>query len=685
MKTIGKKGKAFWLLPLAAIIALAALACSSAEPEAPAAAPQQPATQQQPAPAAPAPAAPAAQPTAAAPAAPAAAEQTGQQGTLTVVLDNVGSPLYRNEKATWPDNMMNYYYGFQELLTTWEANDEGTVSDATCEAPMLALSWEYDLPDIDGDGEKGGEGDFTDPDNQGTVTVKLRQGVDFYVASGRHSEFTAEDAAWSFNDAGSNNPAATHSNAGEAGDWFKLWEATDKYTLKGHFRNYIADWLNGGGAGISSMCGDAIGVVSKTLFDEIQDDILTTPHGTGPFYVQEWRPNERIEATSRVDHWSSNPNFAYLNLIQASEGATRSAMLQSNRADISMVSIQDVSNLQNEGFKFHEGLNQILGQFIYMAGNYWSYKDPQTGEPVALRKGFTPDVDHPWIGDPRIECADADRTNTAELGAGCDATGFDYTDADKFSYETEHMLKAKAFREALIYAIDRDLIGETIVSGYGGAIYGTGHGGGIAFHQLHPEYKDRWRYDFDPSLAQQKLLESGVEEGFEFEYFCPAGNGTSLEVCQAVVGMWEEHLGLKPYIDSTAYSSRRPTMVGREINVIWQTSWGPNSTHAKLDAGGTIPVCCLWPIASAGGYNAGIEDNNFYNDFDITRVQEKGSPENLSTREEIMNRWWDIKTGTGIVEVPTLIGMNPETVVSWDLKPWRLTNSFDTVVYQPPQ
>ena len=73
-------------------------------------------------------------------------------------------------------------------------------------------------------------------------------------------------------------------------------------------------------------------------------------------------------------------------------------------------------------------------------------------------------------------------------------------------------------------------------------------------------------------------------------------------------------------------------------------------------------MCCLWPIASAGGYNAGIEDNNFYNDFDITRIQDKGTDENLATREKIMDRWFDLKTGTGIVEVPTLIGMNPDTV-----------------------
>ena len=664
MRNFGKRGRFLWLLPLAAVIAFAAIACSSAEEEAPAA--PAPAA---PAPAAPAPAAPAPAATAV-PAAPApeAAPDAAGGGTLTVVLDNVGSPLFRNEKATWPDNMMNYYYGFQELLATWEPQSDGSVNDASCEAPMLAVSWEYDLPP-----------NFDDPEEQGSVTLNMRQGVDMYIASGRHSELTAEDAAWSFNDAGSMNPKATHSNAGEAGDWFKKWEATDTYTLKGTFRNYIADWLNGGGAGISSMCGDAIGVVSKQLFDEIGDEILTTPHGTGPFFVQEWRPNELISATSRIDHWNHNPNYAFLKLRQASESATRTALLQTGEADISMVSIQDVANLQEEGFKFHDGLNQILGQFIYFAGNYWSYKDVQTDEPVPLRDGFTPDKDHPWIGDPRIECADADRSNTSELGAGCDAIGFDYRDTDKFSYETDSMVKALAFREALLYAIDRELIGETIVSGYGGAVYGGGHPG-VAFHQTHPEWKDKWAIQFDPDYARQRLADSGVEAGFEFEYYCPAGNGTSIEVCQAVAGMWEEHLGLSPTIENTAYSSRRPTMVGREINSVWQTSWGPNSNHAKLDAGGALPVCCLWPIASAGGYNAGIEDNAYYHDFKDTSVQEKASPENLSTREALTDRWFERKVAGGIVEVPTLIGMNSERVESWDLKPWRLTNSFDTVV-----
>ena len=143
MEKTGKKGRFLWLLPLAAVIAFVAVACSSAEEAAPAA----------PAPAAPAPVA------TAVPAAPApeAAPETSGSGTLTAVTDNVGSPLSRNEKATWPDNMMNYYYGFQELLATWERQSDGSVNDVSCEAPMLAVSWEYDLPDLNGDGKKGAE------------------------------------------------------------------------------------------------------------------------------------------------------------------------------------------------------------------------------------------------------------------------------------------------------------------------------------------------------------------------------------------------------------------------------------------------------------------------------------------------------------------------------------------------
>ncbi|MDA0770252.1 MAG: ABC transporter substrate-binding protein [Chloroflexi bacterium] len=578
------------------------------------------------------------------PAAPAPAAPSNAGKTLTAALDNVGSPLFLNARATFPDNMFNYYFGFQETLATWAPNSKNDVSNSTCEFPMLMTSWSYDLP-----------ANFDDPDNQGVITMHIRENVDVYTAEGRHSELTADDVAWSINDAGSDNPASTHSNTGEAYGWFKRWEAVDKYTIEAPFRSYQADWINGSGAGLSSMCGDTIGIVSKQLYDEIGDDILTTPHGTGPLYVKEWRPNERIEADARVDHWGINPAYGHMTLIQAGEASTRTAMLQTGTADIAMTSIQDVKPLQDEGFVFHDGLNQVAGNFLYIAGNYWSFEDPVEGTPI-VREGFTPDADHPWIGDPRV---DGDPTNLSD--------------------ETDSMVKAIAFREALLFSIDRDLIAETIISGFGGPIYGGGHGAGVAFHHTDPEWQDRWAINYDPDFARSQMAAAGVEPGFEFEFYCPSGNGTSPEVCQAVAGMWETELGLKPYIDNTSYSSRRPTMVGRQINVPWMTNWGPNRNEAKFEVGGTIPVCCLWPIGS-GGYNAGIEDNRFFDDFNTTRIQEKASAENLATREAIMDRWSKLRMGGGVVEVPTLIGINPETVESWQLRPWRTVNSFETVV-----
>ena len=82
----------------------------------------------------------------------------------------------------------------------------------------------------------------------------------------------------------------------------------------------------------------------------------------------------------------------------------------------------------------------------------------------------------------------------------------------------------------------------------------------------------------------------------------------------------------------------------------------------------------------AGGWNPGLEDNQFWQFREDTRVMKKASPEQLARRAEI-NAWsHDMTLATGTVEVPVLIGFNPDTVASWDLAPYELPNSFDTIV-----
>ena len=724
------KNKAFWLMGLVAIAAMALAACGGAE-EAPAApAPAAPAAA---APAAPAPAAPA--PAAAAPAAapapvqptPAPAIPTEQSAvTITVAFDNVGTPQFRNVKGTWPDVMFHGFFGFQEPLLGWEPtyDDQGnpirTVGEA-CHAGYVATGWEWELPSKDGgtvkmDGkglENFDDADLSDIANQGLIRVFIRDDIDFYRAEGgdliKMGPLTAEDVAWSFNDAGSENTNSAHSNSSQAYEYYKPWRAESDYVAVAENRAFRSDGLQDA----SSICQDAIWIQSKSYNDELEeagneDGTFGFPHGSGAFVVHEWLAAERIEAEARVDHWKQSPSFQRIIFIQANEAQQRSAMLQTGAADIAMASIQDVGRLQDEGFKFHEGLDSINGNFYYFSGNLWSFKYPAnstlgdedlSGKPV-MRKGFLPSDKYPWIGDPRLECVGIDRSAPAiqdTPGAGCevanfsfefdgfdsrftdDSVGFDYTDTDRFSYETPSMLKAKAFRKALAYAIDRELIAASVTGGYGGAVYG-GAFPGQTLHQTHPEYKDRWTYAFDPDKAKEFLAESGVQPGFEFEFFCSQGNGTSLEVCEAVVGQWKENLGLEPYIDSTQYSSRRPTMLGREIHVPWMTRWGPTSKQGRLgEGGGTLPGGGLWPLP-AGGYNPGLEDNRWWQNREDTRVQQKGAAENLASREAILDWAYDMTLTTGTVEVPALIGFNPDTVESWILAPYDLPNSFETIV-----
>ena len=162
------------------------------------------------------------------------------------------------------------------------------------------------------------------------------------------------------------------------------------------------------------------------------------------------------------------------------------------------------------------------------------------------------------------------------------------------------------------------------------------------------------------------------------DYFCPVDIGVNGEVCQAVAGMWKDNLGIDVQLDTSAYTARRPTMVGRTINTIWQTTWGPNRLAYDGEVGGT-DGCCNF-AQPTGGYNPGLENQMFYDTFVATSAQLKGSPENLATREAYFDWAFEQRFSAGIVEVPTLIGVNPERVLAWKLLPFRDINNFESVI-----
>ena len=413
-----------------------------------------------------------------------------------------------------------------------------------------------------------------------------------------------------------------------------------------------------------SECSDNASIFAKEVFDEFGlEQATVTPHGTGPFVVQNWLPNERIEAEAVQDHWNVVPSIASLTAIEAKEAAVRSAMLRTNEVDISLVPISDVPKLSGEGFAFHDGLRRFQGHNVVFSGNYWQKTILELGDPVPAREGFTPGPDYPWIGDPWAEGCDIDAMLTPIVPDPADVC--------------ENMERARKVRWAMALAIDRDAINATILGGYGGPVY-NGRGQNI-FHHSNPEWKDKWKVPYDPERAKQLMMEAGYEDGFEWEFYCPAGIGVEEEVCLAVAGMWENTLNLRPRLDTSVYTAKRPTMVQRQINTVWMM----NSSATRLSTqeyGVSASYCCLWARPTSGDWNTGIEIDKWYEFDHARRALDPESEENLKLREDINDFGYFWMMSVGVVEVPGLVGLDPDRVDTWGLRPLRYINSFDTIV-----
>ena len=106
-----------------------------------------------------------------------------------------------------------YHAGITEVLFNSVALPDGTAGTE----PLLALDFTLD-PSLE-------FGDFT-----------LREGVQFH---GDWGEMTADDVAFSFNDANSvPNPESIHGQAGDFAPLLQSMEVVDTYKIRLNYRNY---------------------------------------------------------------------------------------------------------------------------------------------------------------------------------------------------------------------------------------------------------------------------------------------------------------------------------------------------------------------------------------------------------------------------------------------------------------
>ena len=287
---------------------------------------------------------------------------------------------------------------------------------------------------------------------------------------------------------------------------------------------------------LSNASTHNVWIVSKKLFDERgEEGGADTAIGTGPYHVRAWATNDRVLLEATEEHYRVVPLSKTFEVVEISEPLAKQAAFLTGEVDI----LQMDNSLIKDTFaklpgSTTERIGEVDTQMIHFTGNYWLKGPlPHRTDPDAAfpRDGYTPDDEHPWIGD--ID-------------------------------DPASMERALKIRVAMSMAIDQETILKEVFDGFG-IPYATQQG----FKPGDPGWNDDWVPPaYDPEGAKALLAEAGYPNGFEFEAFFPAGVTTiSDEAAFAAAQMWRE-VGLEPVIDNGTYASGRDRRFDGVDNII---------------------------------------------------------------------------------------------------------------------
>ncbi len=402
--------------------------------------------------------------------------------------------------------------------------------------------------------------DWTVADDQSWVDFDIRRGVNFH---GGYGEMTAEDVAWSFNNANPNtNRDSRHDQAGDFRGMAKDFEVIDPSKVRMH----VNVWEIGVLRRNLSPYWQSMGVHSKKVFDEFGPEGMVDQFiGTGPFEFETWKSDDRAVLNALSEHWRKVPEMARVEILAVPEAAVRKTMLETGQAHAANVSLKDIPSLQEAGFAAQPTAARMNG--IYFGGNYWVTNGIIDGAELD-RKGY--DTSLPWIG---------------EWG------------------NDESMISAQKVRHALAMTIDRAGINDAILDGLGWENHITQLS---VNSQTWADMAEShgWAWEFDRDAAKKLMEEAGHSDGFELTLW--TGVGTHEEIATAIAAEWLATLNINVSLDLSPYSEHRPKLVNLSYNQLQYRTCGDSFSALSVDLpksnestthklGGTICAGSLTP------------------------------------------------------------------------------------------
>ena len=469
-----------------------------------------------------------------------------------------------------------------------QLTDPGVIPSEVLYEPQLARSWVvgHDLR---------------------TITFSIRDDVPWHDGWGM---LTAEDVVWTYNN------SFEDGSVGNAGDQVTKghrvgWEVTGPDTAvmnvaEGEFNTTWGVYHGGFG------WDNTYGMVCKSCYETLgEEEFMTTPIGTGPYKATKWVAADEALLEWTGSHWKYTPYVHTVHIVNIPEASVREAALINGEVDIAPVTVPNLSEVVEASGGTAIAFQISWPQVINVSGNYWADYCSECPEGEQdwknnPRPGYTPDADHPWIGE--------------------------YGNDDS-------MEKARKVRWAMAMAIDRELIVDTVMKGFSEPVH-------IAFHtqfgQNTPYWKEEWFVPYDPAMAKQYMEEAGQGDGFSLEFWSTNSypHIWNPEVMDAVALMWREHLNLDVTLDRTPYPTRRPETVTHEMNIPWHHGWG-------VPAGRSIAqYYCAWP-----GHIMGVALPNDVCDVGFENNSEKSVEKRIANNifmQDYIQHWM---TNIGVVNL----------------------------------
>lgn len=481
-----------------------------------------------------------------------------------------------------------------------------------------------------------------------SVTITLREGVKFHSKDGQDfGNFSADDVVYTMNDGNAfTNPTSIHGQAGDFAAIFGETTKIDNNTVRIPFNTFDLRWdgnfLNEQAQGTAFF--------SKTAFDTmgeawLQDNII----GTGPFQVEEWVQDDRA-VLKKVDynHWFKNSEIETLRFIEVPEPSTRVAQVRTGAVDIAdAVPLKDIKPLVDDGFRAEQVTKAGRVHEIVFSGNYWEEFHAASGEPLNRTASGYCVHDIPWVG--------------------CNIEGKQAGD----------MEEARDVRWALALAVDRDLIIDTILDGFG-------QQASMEYVDTTASYfQDRWLIPYDTDEAKARMAKTAWPTGkFPINIWTGGelggSSGTNAEINDAVAGMWQ---ALWPDMDiqvfKSAYSIIRPSLVGRTNTIPYGGDCDEGATTIPFD----------WPHGltetsfTRGGFGCGIEIPEIAEAFTAVS-NETDLQGRIALNTELVDFLYDEMVFLGTVQVPTFVVFNPNSISEWAGTPSSFTtmNEFESIV-----